>query len=299
MRAFVSADTPAGQQQFDFWGAGTLFISLLSLLLALTLGQRLGFNAPSILALLFNFILFLAIFLLIESKVPQPMVNLTMFHNPLFSFSLLTGFLSFISLGGIFIMPFYLQDVLGYSATQVGLLLSVLPILLSVTSPLSGALSDRLGTRGLATGGLLLMGITFILLSTLQVDTSTLGYILRMTPLGIGVGMFNSPNNSAIMGAVSRKRLGIASGFLAMTRTLGQTTGVAVIGTIFVAQAAAYAGQAVSADLNAVDPTSLVHGLHDAMIIVGTMMFLATLISAVGFWRKWERPQLKESQQPS
>ena len=258
VRAFVPADTPAGQQRFDFGGAATLFISLLSLLLALTLGQRWGFDTPPIIALFFSFILFLAIFLLVESKVKQPMVNLTMFRNPLFSFSLLTGLMSFIALGGTFILPFYLQDVQGYSAREVGLLLSVLPIMLSVTSPLSGALSDRFGTRGLATAGLLLIALTFILLiSALQVGTSTLGYILRMAPLGIGLGIFHSPNNSAIMGSVNKERLGIASGFLAISRTLGQTTGVAVIGTIFAARSAAHAGLATSANLEAASPAAL------------------------------------------
>ena len=187
--------------------------------------------------------------------------------------------------------------MLGYSAAQVGLLLSVLPVLLSVTSPLSGSLSDRLGTRGLATAGLFLIAITFLILSTLQTDTSTLGYILRIAPLGIGLGMFLSPNNSAIMGSVSKERLGIASGFLAMTRTLGQTTGVAVIGAIFAARAAAYAGQAVSADLDAVSSAALVQGLRDAAILVSIIMFVATFISAIGLWKKWESKPVRDGKQ--
>jgi EmrB/QacA subfamily drug resistance transporter len=297
VRAFVPTDTPIGRQRFDLVGAGTLFVSLLSLLLALTLGQRLGFDATLVLALLLNFVLFLVIFLLVERKVVQPMVNLTMFHNPLFSFSLLTGFLAFVAMGGNFILPFYLQDVQGYRAVQVGLLLSVLPIMLSVTAPLSGALSDRFGTRGLATAGLFLMAITFMLLSTLQVNTSTLGYILRIAPLGIGIGLFQSPNNSAIMGTVSKDRLGIASGFLAITRTLGQTAGVAVIGTIFAARAATHAGQTIGANLDTASAAALVRGLQEAMIIVGIMMFLATLISAVGLWKKWESEPAGRGQQ--
>ncbi|MBN1994219.1 MAG: MFS transporter [Anaerolineae bacterium] len=299
VRAFVPEDVPSGQQRFDFAGAGTLFVSLLSLLLALTLGQRLGFTAPVILALLVNFVFCLALFLWVESKVVQPIINLTMFRNPLFSFSLLTGFMTFIALGGSFILPFYLQNVLGYEAIQVGLLLTVLPLALSITSPLSGALSDRFGTRGLATTGLLIIASTFLLLSTLKTDTSTLGYILRVAPLGIGMGMFQSPNNSAIMGAVGKQRLGVGSGFLAMTRTLGQTAGVAVIGTIFAARAAMYDGQAISAEIDAVSAPALVRGLHDAAILVGMMMFVAAGISAVGLWKKWEHKPKRESQAAS
>jgi EmrB/QacA subfamily drug resistance transporter len=294
VQAFVPDDKPAGGQRFDFAGAGTLFISLFCLLLALTMGQQLGFAAPVILALFIGAVVFLVIFLLIENRIKQPMIDLGMFRNELFSVSLLTGFLCFLALGGTFILPFYLQDVQGYSVAQVGLLLSVLPIMLSVFSPLSGMLSDRLGTRGLATAGLLLMALAFFWLSTLQIDTSTIAYMLRVVPLGIGIGLFNSPNNSAIMGSVTKERLGIASGFLAITRTLGQTTGVAVIGAIFAARAAVYAGQALTPDLSAANPQALVNGLHDAMLLVGVMMVGATFISAIGFWlerRRTTRPQ--------
>jgi MFS family permease len=238
--------------------------------------------------LLANFVLFLVIFLFIESRVDQPMVDLTMFRKPTFSVGLLTGYMTFVALGGIFILPFYLQGVLGYQAAQVGLLLSVLPITLSITSPLSGILSDRFGPRGLATGGLLVIALTFLLISTLQADTSTLGYILRIAPLGIGFGLFQSPNNSAIMGSVIKRRLGIASGFLAMSRTLGQTTGVALFGAIFAVAAAAYAGQTGNVNVDNLPPNALVLGMHDAFRILAVMMFIGTGISAVGLWKKWE-----------
>lgn len=295
VRAFVPSDVPVGRQKFDFSGAGTLFVSLCSLLLALTLGESLGYTTPLVLGLLVNFILFLVIFLMIENKVAQPMVNLTMFRHPLFSFGLLTGLITFIAMGGNFVLPFYLEDVRNYSAVQIGLLLSVQPIMMSIVAPLSGILSDRLGTRGLATAGLFLIAVTFIFLSTLQSDTSTLGYILRIAPLGIGMGLFNSPNNSAIMGTVGRERLGIASGFLAMTRTLGQTVGVAVIGALFAIRAAMYAGHATSVNLNDAGPAALVQGFQDTMLIVAGMMFIAVAISAIGFWRKWE---VKPASQP-
>ncbi len=296
VRAFVPNDQPSGQQRFDFVGAITLFLSLLSLLLALTLGQSWGFTAPLILGLFAGAVMLLVIFLVIENRVAQPMIDLSMFRNELFSLSLLTGLLTFIALGGTFILPFYLQDVQGYSAVQVGLLLSVLPIMLSIFSPLSGVLSDRLGTRGLATGGLLLMAVAFFWLATLQVDTSTIGYMLRIVPLGIGIGLFLSPNNSAIMGSVKRERLGLASGFLAITRTLGQTTGVAVIGAIFAARAAVYAGESLSPDLSTANPTALVFGLHEAMLILGLMMLVATGISAISFWLEQRQRTLAAEQ---
>jgi EmrB/QacA subfamily drug resistance transporter len=290
VRAFVPHDQPPGQQTFDFGGAGSLLVSLLGLLLGLTLGQRLGFTAPLISGLFFLFILSLIIFLIIEWRVTQPMVDLRLFRSPIFSISVLTAFMSFSAIGAFFIIPFYLQDVLGYSAAQVGLLLSVVPVVLAISAPVSGILSDRFGTQGLATAGLLLMAISFFMLRSLAVDTSALGYIVRMLPLGIGIGVFNSPNNSAIMGSVPRHHRGVASSFIAISRTLGQTTGVAVIGTIFAARTAVYAGHSVSANLNAADPAALVSGLQDAFTVVAIVIFAATLVSALGFWLKREQP---------
>jgi EmrB/QacA subfamily drug resistance transporter len=282
----VPDDTPGGGQKFDFGGAGALFISLLSLLLGLTLGQRWGFGAPTILALFGSFAISLVLFLWLETKVAQPMIDLSLFKSHLFSIGLLTGFITFIAIGGAtMILPFYLEDVQGYTTKQTGLLMSVLPVMLSFSSPASGALSDRLGTRGLATAGLLVMVAAFMVLRTLEVGTTTLGYILRVMPLGIGVGIFISPNNSAIMGAVSPQRLGIASGFLAFTRTLGQTVGIAVIGTIFAVSAA---GHSPSADLAAAGPLALTAGLQDVMLIGMLLIFATALISAGGFWLEYQ-----------
>lgn len=99
-----------------------MLVSLLSFLLALTLGQRLGFAAPLILGLFALAAIAITIFLMIEYRVKQPMVKLDLFRNSDFSVSIATAFMCFIALGAIFVIPFYLQDVLGYTATQIGLL---------------------------------------------------------------------------------------------------------------------------------------------------------------------------------
>ncbi len=112
---------------------------------------------------------------------------------------------------------------------------------MGITAPISGTLSDRIGTRLMAVIGLAVLLLGYILISTLRVDTSALGYALRFLPLGIGMGLFQSPNNSAVMGSSPPHRLGISSGLLSLTRTLGQITGIAVLGTIW-AGFAAHAG---------------------------------------------------------
>ena len=101
-------------------------------------------------------------------------------------------------------MPFYLENVLGYNPHQVGLLLAIVPISAGLISPLSGTLSDRFGTRPVSTFGLFAMLIGFISLLSLGTETTWLGYILRFFPVGLGIGIFQSPNNSAIMGSMFR-----------------------------------------------------------------------------------------------
>src|SRR5262249_26070442 len=141
---FVPAIRPGGGQRFDYVGAVTLFVSLLSLLLALTLGQQAGFGTPPVLLLFGSWALFLAVFIRVEWNSPQPMIDLRLFRNSLFSINLITGFITFVAIAGTMVLtPFYLENMLGYETRTVGLLLAVVPIALGVVSPISGALSDR------------------------------------------------------------------------------------------------------------------------------------------------------------
>jgi len=154
---FVPSIKPAGKQVFDYLGALTLFIFLLSLSLGLTMGQQIGYSDPRILALLLNSVIFLTAFIVIELRAKQPMIELSLFRNPSFSISLITGFITFISISGtLILMPFYLENVLGYQTREVGLLLAIIPIAMGIAAPISGSLSDRFGTRPISVIGLLI-----------------------------------------------------------------------------------------------------------------------------------------------
>ncbi len=139
---------PTGQQRFDYWGALTLCLSLLSLLLGLTFGQQQGFFKPVVGLMIGLWLLLLIVFIRIEKRVSQPMIDLQLFGNMLFSINLATGFISFVGLAGVMIlMPFYLENILGFKITHVGLLMGIVPVMLGITAPFAGALSDRAGTR--------------------------------------------------------------------------------------------------------------------------------------------------------
>ncbi len=294
---FVPAFTPAGRQQFDYFGAITLFISLVSLLLALTLGQQLGFGDTRILLLFAGWVIFLTSFIVIEWRTPQPMIDLRLFKNNLFSVSLITGFITFVAIAGaIILMPFYLENVLGYSTRQVGLLLAVVPIVMGVVAPVSGALSDRFGTRLITAIGLVALLFGYYAMSTLNAETTAFGYILRLSPIGIGMGIFQSPNNSAIMGSVSRRRLGIASGLLSITRVLGQTAGIAVLGALWAGRVAYHTGSILEGGATTAPTVAQVAGLQDTFLIIVGLLVLALVL---GVWGLIQAQRLSQQITPA
>jgi MFS family permease len=123
--------------------------------------------------------------------------------------------------------------------------------------------------------------IGYYALSTLKVDTSAVGYLLRFMPIGIGMGIFQSPNNSAIMGTASRQRLGVVSGILAMTRTVGQTTGIALLGALWAGRVIYYAGQALSEGATEASPEAQAAALGDTFLIIVIGMSLALLLAVL------------------
>lgn len=280
---YVPDFKPAGKQRFDYLGALTMGITLLSLLIGLTMGQRLGFSVPPVIALFANALLFLIIFINLELHIEEPMLDLRLFKNSLFSVSLTTGFIVFICLtGSLLLIPFYAENVLSFNPQQTGMLMAVVPIALGVVAPISGALSDRYGSRPITVAGLAMLTIGFFLISGLDAETSVREYILRFLPVGVGMGMFQSPNNSAIMGAAPRARLGIASGMLSVTRTLGQTTGIALLGALWAGQVFKHVGNVLPGGASDAPITAQVAGLQTTFLFVSGLIVVALLLSIWG-----------------
>ncbi|MGH2538291.1 MAG: MFS transporter [Candidatus Promineifilaceae bacterium] len=276
---------PPGGERFDVAGALSLFVSLLALLLALTIGQNLGFSDARILALFGLWLLFLGLFLLVELRARHAMIDLRLFTNRALNVNLLTGYSTFVAISGsILLLPFYLEQVLGYTPRQVGLLMAVPPVVLAVVAPLSGALSDRFGSRPITVIGLAWLALGYGALSTLGANTSPAGFLLRLLPVGIGMGAFQSPNNSAIMGAAPRGRLGVVSGLLAVSRTLGHTTGIAILGALWAARVFHHAGTAPAGGPTRAPAAAQTAGLQDTLLAAAALMGLALGLSLWAFY---------------
>jgi MFS family permease len=129
-------------------------------------------------------------------------------------------------------MPFYLIQGRGLNTAQAGVLLTAQPLIMAVAAPLSGTLSDRIGSQLPGTLGMLILAIGLFFLSGLGPGTSWGSVALALAIAGLGTGIFVSPNNSALMGAAPRHRQGIAAGTLATARNVGMVLGVGLAGAI-------------------------------------------------------------------
>ena len=173
-------------------------------------------------------------------------------------------------------------------------MLAVIPVTLGITAPIAGALSDRLGTRPMTVVGLLILAIGYYTTSTLTLQTGVMGYVLRLLPIGIGMGIFQSPNNSAIMGSAAHNELGVVSGLLSTTRTLGQTAGVAILGAVWAGRVAAYVGSLVEGGATVAPKAAQLAGLQDTLLIATMLMILALGLSIWGLIQERRSGQIPQ-----
>jgi EmrB/QacA subfamily drug resistance transporter len=234
IRSIPNDKTKKIDEHFDLSGAITFTAGLVILLLALNRGHELGWNSPIILGLLFVAAILLGIFFFIELRSPAPMLDLTLFTHRIFSGAVGSAILNYLCVYSIlFLTPFYLIQGLGLSPAKAGLMLTAQPIIMAIVAPLSGSISDRIGTRLPATFGMITLALGLILLSRLDGQSSLPLIALALGIAGLGTGTFISPNNSALMGAAPGYRQGIAAGILATARNMGMALGVGFAGAIF------------------------------------------------------------------
>ncbi len=234
--------------RFDPLGAALLAIGLAALTGGLSFGEELGWTAAPILIALAIGVLALVAVPVVESRVANPIIVLSLLRSRVFTSAIVSLVLSFLALFAVsFLLPFYLEELRGFSPEEAGWLLTPLPLTIAVIAPFSGMLADRIGTRWLAAGGLTLGCAGLVLLSGLDAHSAVLDIIWRLVVIGIGQGLFQSPNNSALLGAAPRGHQGSASGFLATGRVVGQSLSIALAGAIFTGLGGATAGALLAA----------------------------------------------------
>jgi EmrB/QacA subfamily drug resistance transporter len=229
--------------RFDPAGALLLAVGLVALTLGLSFGQEWGWGSPALIATLAASVLAFILLVVVEQRLSDPIIDFNLLRNRVFVSANVSLIMSFLALFAVsFMLPFYLEELRRFSVVEAGLLLTPLPLAIAVIAPFSGALADRIGTRWLAASGMAIACVGLVLISQLNAQSSLGDIIWRLMVTGVGQALFQSPNNSALMGAAPRNRQGVASGFLATGRVVGQSISVALAGAIFTSLGGAIAG---------------------------------------------------------
>ncbi|BAB66791.1 MFS transporter [Sulfurisphaera tokodaii] len=232
------------------WLGNTLFAGgLILILIAITYGllpygsSQLGWGNPYVIASLVSGVGLIIGFLYAERKVKYPMFRLELFKIRIFAAANIASFLRSVAYGGLMIMlVIFLQGIwlplhgIPYSETPFWAGVYTIPLMLGFVTmgPISGWLSDKYGSRLLATLGMVIVGIGFLLLTTLPYDFNYLTFALMIFMIGVGNGMFASPNTASIMNSVPPQHRGAASGMRATLQNTGQTMSIAIFFTIVI-----------------------------------------------------------------
>jgi EmrB/QacA subfamily drug resistance transporter len=233
-RALRVEAPPSRSERFDLVGAGVYLVGLIVVLLALNRGRSWGWTSALTLGCLALGAVLLTAFVLHERRTPSPMLSLSLFSQRAFTAPVVSSMLNYAAAAGTtFILPFALIQGRGLSPGQVGLILTSQPIVMAVMASVSGALSDKIGSRIPTTVGMSILAIGLLLLSLMDLSTPLPLISGGLAVVGLGIGLFTSPNNSAVLGAVGPQRRGVASGILSTARTLGNVLGIGATGAVY------------------------------------------------------------------
>ncbi len=271
-------------QKFDYLGALTSLMFLSMFLLALSNGQGWGWTSPSVVGLFTLSIIFFIFFIIIEQKHRQPMIQLSLFRNRLFLAANIASMLNYLTqYVVVFIMPFYLINLVNMPTNKVGLIMGSFPLMAALVAPFSGSISDKIGSRTLTSLGMSIIAVGIFMLSSSYVLGSSFLISLCLGLVGLGAGTFQAPNNSAIMGSVPESMAGIGSGMVATMRSIGQVLGVAVCGAVFSYRSAVYSTllKVQGHPLEYITHQSFQWAVRDTYIVAGFFAFLGVIICLI------------------
>ena len=257
---------------FDLLGTLLLALTLAAYALAMTTGR--GDFGPRNLALLSAAVLGAGLFVLAEAKAASPLIRLAMFRNPLLSASLAMNVIVATVIMSTFVVgPFYLSRALGLTPVQVGLVLSIGPIISAVSGVLAGRIVDRAGAPFMVMVGLVEMATGALALALLPAPFGIAGYIAGIAILSPGYQLFQAANGTVVMTDIEPDQRGVISGMLSLSRNLGLITGASVLGAVFAAAAA-------TTDITPASPEAVAIGLR-ITFIVAAMLIVAALALAI------------------
>ena len=287
---------PAKPGRLDAKGSVLLLLSILLLFGSFTLLQN-GVSLPIIIGIIAGAV-FLVLFIMVEKRMDDPLVPIGIFKNKMFSLNLFTMLTAFVAIGeNNIIMPFYLQDARQFSPGMAGLLMTVIPLITAVMGPISGTMSDHIGSELPTMIGLIFTTVGLALMTMLGIDTTIAVIILFLAVIAVGSALFQSPNNSLVMGSVSRDELGLVGSLAGLVRNMGMSVGITAGTSLLYSRMSDMAGYRVTNYIPG-QPDVFLYGLRSVYIMLAVVVFVGALLTIIRFVyaRKQERKQVAQQE---
>src|SRR3984957_18870189 len=283
LRELAKPDSVRG---FDLGGTATFVVGLTALVFAVSRGGLSGWNDAIVLGGFAIAAVLLPVWVLIEARGRAPMLDLTIFRDRLFAAASVATFINgLVRFALMFIFVFYFQGAQGDSPITAGIKLMPLAIGMLIASPIAGRYSDRHGSRALAASGMVVTAVGLVLMTTLQVNTSFAFSALTLAIVGVGSGMFMSPNTAAMMGAVPAHRRGIAAGARVVLQNTGSVLSIAFVLAVVTAAIPKatlfriFSGRAKG--LSATKLAPFITNMHTALWVLAGAALLGAVVSAM------------------
>jgi len=268
-------------ETLDIKGVVLFALSMVLIFCAIGIGETIHFSTPLLIVPIAIGLVLVSVFIMVERKLPQPMLDLKIFKNGLFSISIICTFLVYASLNSInLVQPFYLQNARALSTFTSGLIMMIYPVVLAISSPISGYLSDKIGQKLPTLIGLCISTVAYIGAAMMTIRTSLFLTGLVYACLGIGTSLFQAPNTSLIMSTVPGNKLGVAGSINAFVRNLGFIFGVLIATTVLFSSMGAKYGQPVN-DYVQGRPDLFIYGMRVTYLVFAGVCFAAAIITAV------------------
>ena len=231
---YLPHDKPVDKKTgFDYKGAGVLAIALSSLVLVLEKGRDWGWLSSGSISNYILVVLFLTIFYFIEKRAKDPIIDLKLFSNRIYSNILLLSFITFGGMmGAMFLLPVFAQTYLGFNATQTGLLFIPMAFTMFISAPLGGYLSNKISLKYLVSFGMGLSAFGIYLFSGLDVKTTAVDLMIPLIVFAFGMGLGMAPMTAAATNSVPTNEVGVSSALLNLVRNIAGAVGIAFFSTV-------------------------------------------------------------------
>jgi len=278
------------REPIDWLGALMLSACLVAFLLAITKGYEWGWSSATVLGLLIGSGVLLVAFVLVELRIPRPLIDLSLFSDRMLSLNYVATLAGFFPVGGFYILiPYYLQGPRGFTAQETGFMMLPFPLGNMTAAMLTGRFTSRFGSPLLSALGLTLLAIGFCLMALIGEGTSVPDIAWRIYVAGLGIGFYQTANSNIIVDRVPPERRGSASGLVNVGQQVGINTGVGIAGTVLGTIVTRKFPELGSASVTpghfhrfANDPESLLRLRHAFMAGMEGAFFVVTAGAALG-----------------